>query len=186
MEWIKIFDKELSYIRDFKYVNFVLLVLCNTNDYHKIAPAASIRKGSKNHPSDERKKGGLVLHTKRVFRLLIDLLKTTQFELCDDEIDMLLVAAILHDMAKFPDGKSKKTNHNHADIMAKEIRELNTAITSESDRYRIARYVETHNGKWGKEKPATYFENLLHYADYIASRDYVKIKPLKEYYDSDK
>lgn len=186
MEWLKIFDKEISYIQNFNYIQFLLFALVNINEYHKIAPAASIKRGSKNHPDDERKRGGLVLHTKRVFRVLLDLINAEQEKLISNEIDALLVAALLHDMAKFPDGKCKSTNSNHADIMADYIRNMKTSIISAVERYKIARYIETHNGKWGKVKPETHLEKLLHYADYIASRNYVKIKILKDYYDSNK
>lgn len=122
----------------------------------------------KYHPSDERGKFGLVLHTCRVVKLVDDLCVSAQ--ITGSERDDLIIAAILHDAFKYdiPPG-NLHTVKLHCIIPGEQLHL--------SDR--INQLIRTHDGRWGIPEEwavADEHQKLLHYADYIASRAYNHIR----------
>ena len=134
-------------------------------DYFWINPSSS---SGKYHPSDERGKFGLVLHTCRVVKIVDDLCVAAQ--ITGSNREELIAAAILHDSFKYdlPPG-NHHTVKLHCIIPGEQL--------SISDR--INQSIRTHDGQWGIPDEWQYadeYQQLLHYADYIASRSYVHIR----------
>lgn len=85
---------ELSLLRDKGLREFVSLMLCNA-PFIWTSPSTNL---ADIHPPDEYDVGGLILHIKRSVRAAFVL--ATVYPLHDDDIQVLLAAAILHCVAK--------------------------------------------------------------------------------------
>lgn len=158
-----------------------------------LAPASS---SGKYHPPDERGPGGTALHTARVIRLALEM---AEIENLDDESRSILgVAALLHDAYKGGDGDTPREHtwslHQVAPrfLLKKPMQEatyggeLRVADNYPPEVYEqilesIFRAIEAHEGRWSKltvaQNPsyAGAVGRILHYADYVASRDYVTV-----------
>lgn len=145
------------------------------------APASS---SGKFHPPDERDEGGTVLHTIRVMRVAEDLCRA--YEMDDKMTSMIMVAALLHDMYKGGDGPIPREHtwplHQVAPrfLLRGELYELPIVLHDE-ELDLIFRMVESHEGRWSILPDARDFDyaglpgQILHIADYVASRSYVFI-----------
>jgi len=139
-------------------------------------------------PPDEGDYGGLLLHTRRVVRavsLLADSYSTTQ-----DEKDVLIAAAILHDVTKFIDdgteGQFPKYDPMYpytVDELVRLVRADDQAFANESQSstlyigddlaYNILRLIRTHRGPWSpipETVPINNMEMILHIADHLCSK----------------
>lgn len=161
-----------------------------------LAPASS---SGKYHPPDERGPGGTALHTARVIRLALELANA---ESMDDESKSILgVAALLHDAYKGGDGDAPRGHtwslHQVAPrFLLKKVMEEAAYTTPDgtfplADNYppeayeqileSIFRAIEAHEGRWSRlsvaQNPsyAGPIGKILHYADYVASRNYVLV-----------
>lgn len=150
-----------------------------------LAPASS---SGKYHPADERGPGGTVLHTARVMELCYDL--AVMEDLPEFQRDELLFAALLHDMWKGGEGDEsigytwplhQVAPRVHVSRWFKEWAGSLTRVT-EDKLDRIFRAIEAHEGCWSILAAAKNdhlyggrLGNLLHIADYIASRSHVSI-----------
>lgn len=172
----EIFANEISKISDSSAKEIVSKVFAHVNEAHKTEPASAT---GKYHPLCSTGNGGLVRHTKFVVQVLVDFLRATPS--LEYESDLLIAAAILHDMMKYPDGADSKTNFGHPTDMANLIRRT---CPNDEKADTIARLVESHQGIWttaryapGKfnRAPEKFDEYVLHYADYVASRPYLNV-----------
>ena len=119
------------------------------------------------HPADERKEGGLILHTKRVklvMALLCDANKIT-----GRDRDILLAAAVIHDSRKYTPREDGSFSYHvdHSDL----VKDSNLLPE-------IVEIAKLHMGPWYREdrwKNACEHGKLLYYADYIASRQELRI-----------
>jgi 23S rRNA maturation-related 3'-5' exoribonuclease YhaM len=156
----------ISFIKDEHLSEKINDIMTNdVPDYFYEKPSSS---SGKYHPSDERSKCGLVLHTCRVTKLVDDLCVSAQIDGVDR--DDLIVAAILHDSFKYdlPPG-NLHTVKLHCIIPGEQL--------DISDR--INHLIRTHDGQWGlpqEWKDADEHQKLLHYADYISSRSYIHVR----------
>lgn len=139
------------------------------------------------HPPDEYGEGGLVLHTKRVVRTAIMIANT--FDCQPTEFDILVAAALLHDVTKpvWRDDEKKTILH---DIMhpytvdsfvewalqedqSKTDADINTTLNiTEEVLHQILRLIRCSHGVWSpipETLPVTQLERALHIADLIAS-----------------
>lgn len=139
-------------------------------DYFWTMPASTT---GKYHPAYCLGEGGLVRHTIAATIFLSDILKLRYYQELYTELerDQMLAAIILHDTFKcgLP-GTSNYSVTNHADIACEQIN-----LFLGREKTSIGRLVETHMGQWGKEKPNTPMEELVHDADYYASRKYIAV-----------
>jgi len=133
-------------------------------EYFWINPSSSSRKY---HINDEKSKFGLVLHTCRVVKVMVDLCISAQ--ITGSDRDDLIVAAILHDAIKYGIPGNHHTVSNHPNLVGEHL--------SISDK--VNNLIRTHSGQWfnpGEWADADEHQRLLHQADYIASRSYIHVR----------
>ena len=170
---ITYFNCVLSLIKDKNIRSFCQLLLNHANDYFFIEPASS---SGKYHPKYSLGKGGLARHSIAVALVLNEILETDCYPFSDTEKDLLICAAIIHDIKKYGDGKAF-TVKDHPELageyLVKEFDEY-PLISKENVQY-IYDAVLTHMGKFGKDVPLNDSQKLLHIADCLASRKYLNI-----------
>lgn len=157
-------------------------------EYFWHVPASS---SGKYHPECDLGEGGLVRHSIMVCQIALDLLKT-EVILTDSEMnqDMVRVVSLFHDCLKFglpnSDGSySEYTVFEHPNLAADFVgKYLEKEISDPCLIQVICEAISSHMGKWNTSeksdvvlhKPGSKFEKLIHIADYIASRKYIKWK----------
>lgn len=165
---IKPLSDEISLIQDSSVRDFVSVCLSSIDSAFWSAPMPS---DGQERPSDEKLLGGIVLHTKRVTRI-VSLMCEAQ-ERSFFERDLMLAAAILHDTTKaITNGEEFIYDSMHAYT-------LDSFALAQSDIlelefiHQILRLVRTHLGVWSpipETIPVTSLEWSLHLADYISSK----------------
>lgn len=196
------FEEEFLLMKNNDIKNFLFELLRMAPGYFYSAPSSST---GKHHPPYEFTKGGIILHTKAVVYFLIQMLELEEYEEFNDrQRDLLIAAAILHDVKKHGlNPHSEYTNFEHPRLAEQFILTYkNCGVISEEEIVFIADAVKTHMGQWntnGKnskyqplEKPKTKAQKLIHLCDYLASREevdlskYLNIKNLNENRKSNK
>jgi 23S rRNA maturation-related 3'-5' exoribonuclease YhaM len=178
MDRLKLFERELSYIKDTKIKEFTEKTLLKIPEYFFEVPASST---GKYHPSYALGEGGLVRHTKAAVRIAIELFRMDCFKYTDTDKDMIIASLILHDGCKSGLNHSKYTVTEHPLIVAQFIRddvEINSCIDA-SILNTITTNIESHMGIWNYDyktkkevlpKPQTNMQRFVHLCDYLASR----------------
>jgi hypothetical protein len=168
---IKLFVNELNDITEENLRKFAEELIANADEYFFTVAAST---SGKYHPQFDLGDGGLVRHTRCV--AFFAQCEAISRMFTEHETNMLIVAAIAHDIKKLGDGKGKHTVDDHPKFAAEYINDTNkrTNLLSAEDENIIANMVYSHMGKWGHEKgmplPQTELEKALQAADYIASR----------------
>lgn len=175
---IKIFEKELSFIKNDKIREFAEKAIEKIPDYFFEVGASST---GKYHPSYALGDGGLRRHTQAAVRIAIELFRVDMFKYTEDEKDLIIVALILHDSRKSGENHSQYTLANHP-VIAKESIEndedLKNILTNEQLDI-ILNGILTHMGQWNQDfktkevlmpKPNNGYQNFIHWCDYLASR----------------
>lgn len=157
------------------------------------APSSST---GKYHPADEINDGGLVLHTARVVTMAQHL--ADFYGVSKQERDILTAGLILHDTRKGGDANWRTLQDyapDHGDVAANAISHLKGANTEKGKE--VVRLAANHMAQWtqivdpnakpganGKAKstsdprpPADKLEQIVSYADYLASQDNVYVLP---------
>jgi len=116
----------------------------------------------KHHPLDERAKGGLLLHTRRVMKLASAVAEAV-FPENSPFHDYFVAAAMLHDIFQGEKSHPEKA----ADLICNSSE---FPLPKE-----IANLVRYHMGRWGISTSTEIPHVLFHVVDYIASREWVKI-----------
>lgn len=169
---------EISIIQNPDIRGFVRAILYAVDHFWSAPASASVE----DHPLDEAAEGGLVLHTKRVIRTVL-LLAESQLR-SSEEIDLLLAAALLHDVTKMnPD-----YDYMHpytVDGLVEQISIRDELDPSSYDRSGtkglladpetlvvLMRLIRCHEGAASpipETLPVTQMEWILHWANIIAS-----------------
>lgn len=136
----------------------------------------------KYHPEDENGPGGMVLHTRRVVRMVQHLSQSWRgVGLTPHDVELLTAAALVHDAYRYGSGETpdNQASYGHEEALRTETEYLQPYLALWEPVVEIALF---HAGRWG---PATvsiprderYRElgDILHLADYIASRRDVSI-----------
>lgn len=123
----------------------------------------------KYHPEDEHGPEGLALHTLRVMKIAEILIKAAQPPIY---VDAIRLAAMFHDAARYG-LNTTPTSHSlkeHPELSA--IFLMNFIIPKGlTPALEVAYHaILTHMGKWGKYKPESPEDWIVHYADIIASQ----------------
>lgn len=147
----------------------------------KIAPLAFWERAAsstgKYHRADENGAGGQVMHTLRVCAMVDHLVRMDNLPVI--ERDMLLSAAILHDICKYGvDGKSEHTFLEHPQLV-KDLWEKNLLLLPKCEYdSKIINTILQHSGRWGEYPLSlrTHSGRLLHIADFIASRHNIDVR----------
>lgn len=127
----------------------------------------------KYHPDYALGEGGLVRHVTAATLILRDLLSLDCWknQFTQIQIDQMFAAVILHDAFKRGVVESEHTTNDH-ELIARD--EINSFLQKEETV--IGQLVSTHMGQWGRVKPSTTQEMLVHTADYLASRKHIEVK----------
>lgn len=185
---LKMFANEIGYIADENLKKFAEKVIEGADDYFFTVPASS---SGKYHPQFSLGESGLVRHTRVVAFFAKCIGESMMFN--QHDIDLLVIAAIAHDIKKQGDNTNGHTVANHPEFAKNYILVLSTEndnLISMADAKKIAAAVYSHMGKWGHENdnmplPETEFDKALQAADYLASRkeildfDFKPTEPVK-------
>jgi hypothetical protein len=104
---------EINLIKNEPVQNFVRAMLLEINPIFWSVEAEDDSDGVDKHPIDEYDEGGMVKHTQRVVRA-VDVLSEA-YGLEEDERDLVIAAAILHDITKVV--VDPQTGYHHYDPM---------------------------------------------------------------------
>lgn len=176
---LQFFANELFDIQDQNLKSFAVKLLTEAPDYFFTVPASS---SGKYHPYFAREDNGLVKHTRCV--VFFAKCNAESFNFDSFMTDMLIIAAIAHDIKKQGNNYGKYTVWEHPELAHDFILEMQTKypdLISLENATIIANAVLCHMGKWsnlpqftrGKKAyplPVSLFEYALQSADYIASR----------------
>ena len=178
---LAMFYKEINDIADDDLRKLAIEIIGCADDYFFTIPASST---GKNHPPFSSGEGGLVRHTKCVVYMVKCLCES--FDIDEYKRDMLILAALAHDIKKQGDCVEGLgyTVHEHPLLAARYVCEvyfasdifIPTGVVS-----LITDMISTHMGKRGADPkfigdkkplpmPQTECEKILQAADYLASR----------------
>jgi 23S rRNA maturation-related 3'-5' exoribonuclease YhaM len=164
---LEYFKEELEDIKDDGIRTLTLECLKRAPTYFWYKPASST--GKYHHP-DENEFAGLLLHTKRVYKVakvLIDIQDIPPAE------DVIKSACILHDIKKYGEGTSQWTVKNHPELgftfILKIYTETKLLLPTQEITTSIADAVRSHMGKWGTSPPTSNEAKIVHLADCIAT-----------------
>ena len=172
-ERIDLFQRELSYIADDELREFAKQLLRDADEYFFSVPASS---SGKYHPDFARGEGGLVRHTKAVAYFVNELIRPEmEFGKIDRrDADLLVVAAIAHDIKKQGNGLEGHTVREHpqlaADYVTQTYHDYEWKTIDVRDLDFLCEVIRSHMGPWQDPKPSSRVQLILFYADYIASR----------------
>ena len=183
-----VFKNELRAIKDQRIRNFAILLLNEAPDYFYHEPASST---GKYHPKYALGEKGLVRHTKAVVRFYNYIVTLEQYKnkLQDNEEDLGRVACLIHDALKYGDqkeyqdkinnGKKAYTCVDHPIRAALYIKlKAEESELNDSEITVLMRAVSSHMGEWNTDrnkkeilpKPTEFLQEIVHLADYLASR----------------
>lgn len=178
---IAMFVNEINDIIDDDLRMLATEIITGADDYFFTIPASS---SGKFHPPFSLGEGGLVRHTKCVVYMVKCLCES--FNVDEYKRDMLIVAALAHDIKKQGDAPNGLgyTVHEHPLLAAQYVYDVYfssdiTILTGVVDI--IADMISSHMGKWGADPkfigdktplpmPESDCANILQAADYLASR----------------
>ena len=176
------FKKELDTIINDDIREFATMLLDNAPPYLLTVAASST---GKYHPAYSLGDGGLARHTKGVVRIVNHLLTIEQNKkhYTERERDLIRVACLYHDGEKHGKGESIHTVHEHPLCASETVRSHKGAFLTEDEIEYIACAIDSHMGEWGTSKrskivlpaPSTPEGELVHLADYLASRKDIEI-----------
>lgn len=169
---LKFFVNELNDIKDPNLRKFAEELIGGAEEYFFSIAASTT---GKYHPQFDLGEGGLVRHTRCVAYMANCLAISSMFS--EHDTDLLIIAALAHDIKKLGDHKTEYTTVDHPTWAKKYVIALSEAYPeyiSKDDANKIAGAVESHMGQWGHKDglplPKDTFEMALQNADYIASR----------------
>lgn len=148
------------------------------------APAST---SGKYHPAESLGRGGLVRHTRKVFRLTLDLLDMRGVSVNDPAYSIALSAALLHDSRKVVD-EGQHSVFEHPIMAALAVNELLPEYCEEitsREGMLLCSAIRSHMGRWTTSKystytlpePSSWIDILVHTADYLASRKHITLLP---------
>lgn len=161
--------------------DFAIVLLDNLPEYIWHVGASST---GKYHPTYSLGEGGLMRHQVAVVRFLNFFFELEQYNkiITSRQRDLLRVAGLVHDGRKSGTQedfqKSKYTKFNHPKLMADVIVSYAYKYLNPEELMFIARAINSHMGQWNVDKktgvelpkPDGICQELLHLADYLASR----------------
>lgn len=177
----QLIDSILATITNNDIRDFAEILVADFPEYIWEVPASS---SGRFHPIHDQGEGGLIRHLIAVTRMLNFFFELEQYntKLTDREMDLMRVAALVHDARKSGDQamfeKSKSTKFEHPLLMAEAIRKFKGQYLTEDEIDFVASCVETHMGQWNTSKKASFelpkpsdkYQRLIHLADYLSSR----------------
>lgn len=183
MDKVKVFEKEIEYIKDEEYKKNLKILIEGLPDYFFEIEASST---GKYHPSYALGNMGLVRHTKAAARIGHELFNDPCIgdKYTDKEKDLMLISLILHDGLKCGNPKERYTRFDHPILAADYVvgSKEKLSLTDEDINF-IASAIRSHMGPWNTNPysdivlpvPKTKYENFVHMCDYLASRKFLEV-----------
>lgn len=193
---ISVFRKELDWIKSPSIKAFAETLVTHAPDYFFEVQASS---SGRFHPEYALGRGGLVRHTLAATSILHELLGLEMFDkYSQDQKDMMITSIMAHDFFKhgLAATAGKYTTAEHPLVCANYIRD-HSELTDMLEPGQvdficgcIASHMGQFNTKWNSHeeilpKPKTGPQNLVHLADYLASRKYLIFDFGDDYYQPD-
>lgn len=178
-----VFKKELSYVKNEKYLECAKKMIELLPDYFFEVPASST---GKYHPEFAQGDGGLVRHTKVAVRICYEMAsnKCIGHSFNSDEKDLMLISLIMHDGVKYGIPKAKYVRVDHPLLAAKLIRDNKDKIgLSESEIDFVCSVIETHMGEFNKDfkgnevlpLPNNKYQRFVHMCDALSSKKFINV-----------
>lgn len=148
------------------------------------APAST---SGKYHHADECAPGGLVLHTRRVYRVALDLLQMYGISESAPMYSVCQAAALLHDCCKVQT-LGEHSRFDHPLQAAELVRSIAPQVQQRVPAHLLhdlCGAISAHMGRWSTStyapgiklpRPNTATEWLVHQADYLASRKHINVE----------
>ena len=180
---IKVFNNELTYIKNERFLNNVKYLINLLPDYFFEIPASST---GKYHPSFALGNGGLIRHTKAAVTIAYYLLnnKSTN-NFTNDEKDLIIIALLLHDSFKSGYPQEKYSRADHPLVVVNFLREHkeNLSFSAEEFKY-LCDSIASHMGEFNTDYkgnvilplPKTKEQRFVHMCDDLASKKFLNIK----------
>jgi hypothetical protein len=184
---LKLFEKELNYIKNPNIKEFTTQILLRLPDYFFHIGASST---GKYHSQVCLGEGGCVRHTQMNVMFAIDLMNLEMLKYTDIQKDIVISTLILHDGLKHgfeeENGNySKYTVVDHPLLIIKFINQQKDLISilDKTILNEILLCLGTHMGEWNTDyktkkeilpKPNSKLQNFVHLCDYLGSRKYIK------------
>ena len=184
MDKVKVFEKELSYIKNERYKKGASLLIELLPDYFFEVPASST---GKYHPSFALGSGGLVRHTKVAVRMAVEMFNDESITgaYTRNEKDLIIISLIMHDGLKSGFEKSDYTKFEHPILVCDYIKENKEKFSfTDKEIEFICHVISSHMGPWNTNnysnvvlpKPESKFQRFVHMCDYLASRKFLDVK----------
>ena len=151
--------------------------------WYEVAASSS----GKYHPAYTVGLHGLFLHSLAVFQFVTYMLELEQYkeQFTPEERDAIKLGGFCHDGNKHGSNSHGHTIFSHPLVMAESVRSYKgKGIANDEIIELVASVIETHMGEWNTNKrevntilpkPVTLAQQLVHLADYLASRKNVEI-----------
>lgn len=179
MDKIKIFTKELSYIKDQNIKESLQIMIDKIPDYFFTIPASST---GKYHPLYATGDGGLVRHTKSAVRMAYELYGIYKFD--NHKKDLMIMALVLHDSVKKGEIEEKYTRFDHPLLACEFLKKYSQELPLEKEDIEfICECISSHMGRFNTSEysdiilpiPKTPEQKFVHMCDYLASRKVIDI-----------
>lgn len=179
------FETELAFIKDPKILEFTKAALNDLPSYfYKVAASST----GKYHPAYCLGQGGLVRHTKAVARVANEMFNfNTYWNFTDDQKDMLICSALLHDGCKYGAIKEQYCRADHPTVEVEHIKN-NSELCKMIDKKTLKTIlgcIESHMSQWNTDwrgnneilpLPKTDMEKYIGLCDYISARKMIEIQ----------
>ena len=181
LDKVKIFNKEIKYIKSEKYKEYLNNIIPLIPDYFFHVGASST---GRYHPKFSNGEGGLLRHTKVAVRIAYEILNNPALnKFTDEEKDAILVAILLHDSLKHGYVDEGHTRFDHP-ILASEFVLKNKFNLDDESLKLISDLIKTHMGPWTKDKlgnqvleyPKTEIQKFVHMCDYLSSKKFLNVE----------
>ncbi len=184
MDKVKVFEKELSYIKNERYKKGANELIKLLPDYFFEVPASST---GKYHPSFALGSGGLVRHTKVAVRMAVEMFNDESITgaYSNNEKDLMIVALLVHDGLKSGLEKETYTRFDHPILICNYIKENKDKLSfTDKEIMFLTSIISSHMGPWNTNsysdvvlpKPETSRQRFVHMCDYLASRKAIDVK----------
>ena len=180
---LKLFVNEFNYIKNVNLRKFAEEIIANADDWFFVEPASL---SGKYHPKFSLGEGGLMRHTRCVAYWATAMAES--FNLSQEDSDLLVIAALAHDIKKHDSNKRYMREHPllASDYVCKIMEKFSEDVITNEQVQKICCAVAAHMGKWEGTRewvkdttkelfpmPKNDFEKALQAADYAASRKVV-------------
>ena len=184
MDKVKVFEKELSYIKNERYKKGASLLIKLLPDYFFEVPASSTVKY---HPSFALGSGGLVRHTKVSVRMAVEMFNDESITgaYSNNEKDLMIVGLLVHDGLKSGLEKETYTRFDHPILICNYIKDNKDKLNfTDKEIMFLTSVISSHMGPWNTNsysdvvlpKPETSRQRFVHMCDYLASRKVIDVK----------